>query len=158
MTKNGQQKFAVTPASEWSKARKEGVLVQFPESGMIAKVRPVNTDTFIRIGKVPDALTMTVSTLTSGTSDNTKLTGDDYLKLLDMYNGFVETCFVEPKVVGVGIEPKEGEISVDDVSDSDKQFLFQFMGRPASLLESFRPGQEQPVDDLVSGESNSASA
>lgn len=155
---NGSQELRVTPASEWRKPRLEGVLIELPNSGWVVKVRPVNVDTFIRVGHVPDALTVLVGKLTGGEGELNKMTNDDYLKLLDTYNAYAITCFVEPRVVEADVEPGEGEISVDDISDQDKQFLFQFLGSPASTLASFRPEQEKPVDNLERIESDAPSA
>lgn len=155
---NGSQALRVTPASAWRKPRIEGVLIELPDSGMVAKVRPVNVDTFIRVGHVPDALTVLVGKLTGGEGELNKMTNDDYLKLLDTYSAYAITCFVEPRVVEADVEPGEGEISVDDISDEDKRFLFQFMGRPAATLASFRPEQEKPVDNLERIESDAPSA
>lgn len=156
MTQNGRGVEKATPASEWRKAREEGVLFHFP-SGMTAKVRPVNVDTFIKLGEVPDMLTTLVSKLTdtSAATGLSKITADDYMKTLGVYNAFCITCFIEPKCVATN--PKDNEISVDDISDTDKQTLFQFLGAPASALARFPGVQEDSVDSVVSEQGNPAS-
>lgn len=132
-----------TSGKEWRRAREEGVLFHFP-SGMIARVRPVNLDTFIRYGSIPDVLSGIVSQLVSGGVDPSKMTGDEYLKLMELQNVFCQTCFIEPRVV---MQPAgDDEIGVEDISDEDKGILFAFLGRPASELSSFRPVQAVPVD------------
>ena len=156
MSRNGNAPEQITPAAEWRRPRQEGVIFHFP-SGMKAKVRPVNTDTFIRVGNVPDLLTALVGSITdSGTGENlTRMAAQEADKQMQIFNAFCVTCFVEPRCV-YG-DPNEDEISVDDISDEDKQQLFTYLGKPASALASFRPEQEKPVVSVVGQPSDTAS-
>lgn len=138
----------VTSAAEWRKPREEGVEFHFP-SGQRAKVRPVNTDTFIKLGRIPDILSPIVSKAISGELDMNNLTLQELADLTEIYNIFCKTCFVYPRVVDEVQDP-ENEITPDDIPDFDKVTIFQFMGAPARTLESFRPFEEKPVDSVVS--------
>lgn len=157
MSNNGHTPDTITPASEWRRPSIEGVVFHFP-SGHTAKVRPVNTDTFIRLSQIPDMLTSLVGALIDNGSEQSMQVSavQNAQKQMDIFNAFCVTALVEPRCVMSN--PQDGEISVDDISDEDKQKLFEFLGKPASALASFRPKQENPVDNMERVESDPASA
>lgn len=157
VAKPQQQSF--TPAREWRKGREEGVTFHFP-SGFEAIVRPVNVDTFIVIGNVPDVLSAIVSQMISGNAASLIETQENQQKMYDIYNAFCKASFIKPRVVDTAadITDTDNEICLEDISDTDKQTLFQFIGAPASLLAQFRPLSQDTVDDLVGQPSQPPSA
>jgi len=146
----------VSSVREWHRARVDGIMFQFP-SGLIARVRPMNMSAFLKIGNIPDMLTHIVAKMVNGTVNIESMAKDDYLKSLELMDAFTKAAFIEPVVVDV-VKDESKEIQIDDISDVDKQTLFSFIGAPASLLESFRPFQEQPVADMVSSEGDTPDA
>jgi hypothetical protein len=133
--------------AEWRKAHLEGVELQLP-SELVVRVRPVNVATFLRAGRIPDQLTPVIGKLLGGIENVAVTSIEDMLAQMDLLDAFAETCIVTPRVVR-GPECGEDEITLDMLSDVDKQFLFGFIGRPASELARFRPEPKDSVDDLV---------
>jgi hypothetical protein len=155
MDRTDFQAMGATPASEWRKARQEGVPVELP-GGRVVVIRPVNMSTFLRLGTIPDTLTPLVEkfVVNGGGSDalNT-LTTDEALHLVDIYDAFAMTCLLYPRMVD---DPKaDDEIGRDDMSDQEKQFLFSLMGLPSAALANFRPQQTSAVDGVGGGTGNS---
>lgn len=129
---------------EWRKARTEGIEFKFP-SGMVAYVKPVGVDLFLKLGRVPDFLTPAlIEALEIGKSaiPERKTLADelDWIKFVD---SVTELAFVHPRVVA---EPTgEDEITLEDVEWGDKLALVELLGAPRRKLESFRP---QPGGDV----------
>src|SRR5690606_11118081 len=109
-------------------------------SGNVARIRPENTDTFIKAGHIPNSLIPVVEDLfINGSSAPQRKTVDDYLAQdVAILNAFIKTCFVEPRVVDEVTDP-DREITPADVSDADKNDLMSYLGRPASELARFHP-------------------
>lgn len=149
----------LTPVQAWRKPREEGIEFHFP-SGNIARVRPVNTDTFLALGEVPDMLTGLVAKLIGGHASLETMKASEYAKSLRVLNIFVRTSFVWPRVVETpaDITDPENEIALEDICDEDKQTLFVFLGRPAQALESFRPIENQLVERVVGSEGDESNA
>lgn len=143
----------LTPVQAWRKPREEGVVFHFP-SGNVARVRPVNTDTFLALGEVPDMLTGLVAKLIGGHASLETMKASEYSKSLHVLNIFVRTSFVWPRVVEKPEDIKDpvNEIALADICDEDKQTLFVFLGRPAQALESFRPITNESLERVVSSE------
>lgn len=144
---NGTQS-TVTPPSEWRRQSQEGVLIRLI-SGNVARIRPVNTDTFLKAGHIPNSLIPVVEDLfINGSSAPQRKTVDDYLAQdVAILDAFIKTCFVEPRVVDEVTDP-DREITPADVSDADKNDLMSYLGRPASELARFHPLEAEPVDRL----------
>ena len=147
---------AVTSASEWRAGREQGVIFHFP-SGLTARVRPINAGAFINMGKIPDTLVAIVERALRGDIDPETLTLEEIGEMHQVYDIFSEAAFVSPRIVKKITDP-ETQITAEDVSDVDKQTLFQFIGSPASLLASFRPTTPDNVDDMVGQSGDAASA
>lgn len=152
---NGKDKPVVLQVSsvrEWHRARVDGVLFQFP-SGMVARVRPMSMSAFLKIGSIPDMLTWIVAKMVNGEASIESLPIADYQQTLKIMDAFCVGSFMEPRIVEE-ITDEANEILIEDVSDIDKQTLFQFIGAPASSLESFRPVTDESLDGLVNSESD----
>lgn len=152
----GKSAPAYTSAKDWRKAREEGIIFHFP-SGMKAVVRPVNVGTFIKLGNIPDILSAVVQKLISQEPDMANTSLEEMSKMQEVYDIFCKTCFVMPRVVDT-IKDPDTEILAEDISDVDKQTLFQFLGAPASTLASFRYLPQNVVADLVGSQSDPKSA
>lgn len=146
----------VTPAAEWRRPYVEGVLIELPNSGNLVRIRPVNTDTFIRSGRIPNNLSHIVTGFIEGKQEVGELTPEGYLQNQVILDAYVLTCFVEPKVVES--DPGENEITPDVISDEDKMFLFMLMGKPARALEDFRPKPNEPMDSVDGRQDHGAEA
>lgn len=147
--------MTVTQGAQWRKEVEEGVELYLP-SGNTARIRGVNLDAFLRSKTIPDLLSPLVSELINGKTDPKELTVEQYLEYVDIYDAFCKACFVSPKVVD---DPQaDDEISPQDIANEDKMFLFEFLGRPAILLSSFRPKQNGTVESMVSESGDPASA
>ncbi len=150
----------VTSGKAWRQAREQGVELTFP-SGNTAAIRPIEVDFFVRVGHIPDGLAGTVSKLING---ETVKIGDipaseeleKSKEWLTFLNHLATFAFVNPKVVE---NPQaDDEIAVDDLSYTDKVFLYQFFCRPAQILRSFRHAQTQSVASVGASGSNGAAS
>lgn len=143
-----------TPAVQWRQAN-EGKVVELP-SGLAARVRPVSADVFVKLGKVPDALTPVITQAILGAGLELKVEKfEDVKTTLQLLDAICELCFVEPKVA-VGREPTENEITLDDIPLEDKFALLELFMMPASKLASFRPKSGAGLEPLPDGEGNGA--
>lgn len=145
----------ITSAKDWRKGREEGVVFHFP-SGLTARVKPVSVSTFIAVGHIPDILSSIVQKLIGQDAPMADMPLDDMRKAMEVYDIFCKTCFLCPVIVDE-VKNTETEITLEDISDTDKQTLFAFMGSPASALAAFRPLTQNTVDDLVGQQSDTSS-
>ena len=147
---NGKHKVEskVTPIGEW-RAAVEGTEMPLV-SGYVARIRAVNTDTFLKCGYIPNELMHVVEEVIQGRVDESKaVTSEEYLeKHQPIFDAFVKTCFVWPRVVDV-ITDADNEITPDMVSDVDKRDLFSYLGRPARELVMFHPFPPEPVEPVA---------
>lgn len=124
-------------------------------SGETVVIRGVGFDALLLSDRVPDFLTPLVSGAINGqmiTIPNVDNTDVEKTKEMARFlNLICELAFVSPRIVE---NPQAAdEISVDDVSLSDKQYLFfNILGKPTRWLENFRHQQAQNVADLGNGE------
>lgn len=133
--------------AEWKRAHVEGVEVELP-SGMVVRVRPVNVSTFLKAGRIPDEMTPTVARLIGdGQKEQPEPSMEDMLTQMRLLDAFALTCIMSPVIVE-GPDCGEDELTVDMLADSDKVFLFAFLGRPATELARFSPRPPHAVDDL----------
>lgn len=149
----------LTSVREWHQARVNGVPFHFP-SGRVSLVRPVSLKGFLKAQQIPDMLTSVVSQFINGSASLETIPVTEYTKSLEIIDSFIMDAFVWPKVVETPdeISDPDNEIAVEDISDVDKQTLFQFLGAPASALESFRPEPIKPVADMVNGQGDKKDA
>lgn len=166
-----------TPAAQWPRQRYDGIVVKLPSSGLLARLRPVTTELFIRMGKVPDQLTRKIVEITdegalerflkSKAAEDGKLpltygrrdgeSETDYERNMRaeavQFNDYVViAAFVEPRVVLE--KPGEGEINIAQLDSTDRNFVVGLYDAPVSRLESFRYQQSADVELVQSGESD----
>lgn len=131
----------VSNAKEWRKNRQEGFEVTFA-SGLVARIRPIAVDFFIRVGKIPDLLTPFVVKLASeGMAEFPQVST---LKDVKEFNEFLDQltlfAFVYPEVKDTGGDPNfplnDDQISLDDVSYQDKLAVLRALMVPAHQLEA----------------------
>lgn len=145
----------MSSAAEWRQARETGVELNFP-SGLTARIRPIEIDFFLQTGTIPDIIAPYVTKLIkgekTGAEERAIPTFEDIQKSaewLRFLNQLAVFAFVDPVVSS---DPQEGQISVWDVSYTDKAFLYTFFGRPVSFLKYFRDwqlGKVEPVSALA---------
>lgn len=136
----------VTSGVEWRKAR-ESAILKLP-SGRVVEARAVSFFYLLKLGRIPDQLTTQVIDHVFGSAD---LVFDlkkpkNLQAFLELLDAVCESCLVNPRVVK---EAKaDDEITVDDVIEADKMFLYKLINRPASELATFREEQEGDVANL----------
>ncbi|MBX3081719.1 MAG: hypothetical protein KF716_08785 [Anaerolineae bacterium] len=168
MTNNGtgpKQGLNVTSAREWRKLRKEGVLVSLP-SGMVARLRPVSLMDLLRSGGIPETLgPMVADLLINGevTAPREALTADLVATAADLYTRVCKAAFVAPAIVDKPTDDAD-EIEMEDVSQSDREFVLAWCNTPTTELRDFRHEQGQqnppvePVEPIASLRAKAESA
>lgn len=147
----------ITGARGWAKPYTEGVVFHFP-SGNKAIVRPVNMDSFILYGGIPDSLTpLVVKMINNEPMDKDQLTREEFLAACELQDVFCMTCFIAPRVVKE-VKNADEEITPAMISDMDKAALFGLMGAPASALADFRPFTFNTLGDMVGEQGDTPSA
>lgn len=142
--KNGNGVHELTPAAEYRYMRELGV-EQTLLSGRKVKMRAVTPDKLLRGGRVPDILTPLVVRMLRGVVDNEEIDDfygqerdevKDQLAMIDSVNVVCEAALVYPRVVDM----PEGndEISIDDLSLTDRFWIFKLAFQPAEVLSRFR--------------------
>jgi len=147
--------LSVTPASEWRKDA-EGVVTRLP-SGRVARIRDVDLDLVVQLGRVPDALTpMVIDIFKKG--ENLNLPEIATLKDLQDRQAFrdavVRCAFVEPRIVDNAIA--DDEIPLAAVSTADRWFVLGQLLRPVNDLETFRDEQAPDVAVVDASEGHDA--
>lgn len=152
-----QSPLAPTPASEWRKPREEGYLVELP-SGHRARLGPVDLSQMLLDGRIPDLLTPFVTQmLYEGVNEedlekqfSPEAVLDRAGETMELINRVCSASFLDPRVVQE--DPGDGEILIEDVSIDDRSYVFSLAIYGARALESFRVGQESPVEPVRDGE------
>jgi hypothetical protein len=124
-----------TSGREWRKPFEEGILYRFP-SGNVARLRPVDVDFFIKMGRVPDLITpFVVKLLGEGKAVYPKaedIKGSQ--EWVDFLNALAESAFVSPRIVA---NPQaDEEIGIYNVSWADKVDLLYWFARPVVELKN----------------------
>jgi hypothetical protein len=150
--------MTVTSGKQWRKRREEGVEIQFPTTGNVARIRPLDLEFFIEQGRLQNLLESAVfESLTE--KEITAFTDEEmsaFNVTLGFLNQIVTHCFVLPKIVK---DPTaDDEISISDVTMDEKWFLFNLLVRPMQALDSFRPKQADNVGSVASSEVDSTAS
>lgn len=149
---------AVTAASEWRSASKEGFVIELP-SGKFARVkRTMNLLSMLEKGKIPNPLAGMISTMIREQKPMPDMQSADMEsvgQLLELVNKQMLRCFVEPRVEAQPDdwdedddgewEPSEGAITLDDITWPDKMYVFAYAQGMALDLSGFREQQEQAL-------------
>lgn len=149
-----EAKLAASSASSFKKARK-GRLLTLP-SGLIAKVKRVELQTYILKNDVPNPLMAIIhEAISKGKGiDMEKALGVDkgeldLEKLAEMYeivDNLMVAMFVEPKVEPAPEDEKDRDDDVvypDDIDEEDKMFLFQWSMGGTEDIATFRLEAQQ---------------
>jgi hypothetical protein len=147
----------VLSSPEEFKKRKKGRLLPLP-SGLVARVRRVELQSYVLRGDIPNPLMATVSeALEKGQQiDMSEVLdgGDgqiDLEKLREMYDivdGLMTEMFVEPKLYFVPEDEADRDddlLYTDELEEDDKMFLFQWAMGGTEDLATFRDEAEQSL-------------
>lgn len=155
MSSNG---YHATPASEYRRAREEGVVVQLPSSLFYMRIRPVDLSVLIASGKIPDPLTpLAAQTLWEGKTLTLEEMKDLTTKsqvardFSAMMATVIKAAAMDPEISD---NPTANAISLADLDLSDRIFLYELAVQPLGVLHRFRAGQTQDVGALPDSESD----
>jgi hypothetical protein len=137
--------MTITSGHQWRKRREEGVEFQFPTTGNVCRIRPLDMDFFIKEGKVHNLLE---STAFEGLTEKnvTDYTEDEitaFKSTLEFLDKVVTHCFVSPRIVEN--PTADDEISLADLTLDEKYLVFALLATPGASLDSFRPQQKSDV-------------
>lgn len=135
----------VSSGRAWREKVREGVVLQLP-SGFVARVRGIQPDTLVRLGRIPDALTPVIASIMDGSAENTGdlSSMDDLRNYAELVNAICISAMVDPRVVD---DPQaDDEIDIDTLEWADKVFLASIVGATTKQLELFRREQTGDVD------------
>lgn len=138
--------------AEWRKEKRiiqEGI-EQPLLSGLVVRMRPVQPDTLLRSGRVPDLLTpLVIKSLYESVREELdafvfepRKQTEETLQMIESVNVVVEAALVYPRVVAK--PTADDEIAIDELSLSDRMWIFRLAFMPAELLSRFR--YEPPRD------------
>lgn len=149
---NGQEP-RITSGAAWRKPWEEGELVQFPESGNVARLRPVGLVDLWQLGKIPDHLTAIVVELLTAQQLSPERAiekaAENLKGITDLYVIVCRAAFISPKVVD---DPAgDDEIAFHHIIQADREFLLAWCNAPQAALRSFRPKQALDVATLRDG-------
>lgn len=136
-----------TSARDWY--HQSRVTVTLP-SGMRATLRTPSVQLAVRLGYIPDSLTPLVASVIENGQVHVHFNNmADIQRYVELTSALVASAFVEPHVVlDREPNPDANEISIDDISDDDMQFVVQFINAPAGALSRFRDQQAEHVEPL----------
>ena len=121
------------------KEQADGEVLEFP-SGLRVRLKRPQLASMIKEGIIPQTLLSTALDVSSG--KEVKDT-DGVQKAIEVMEIILYKAFVNPKLVKEN--PKDGEISVDDLSDDDRAFAFGYVQAGEAGLRRFRvEGQKGP--------------
>lgn len=157
-----QQQLPPTSAGSWKSPRKEGFVVELP-SGNTARVRrTLDLYDLVRSGKIPNRLIKVVQQMMSkGGMKEADLSPENLdAETLQQMTQFIDTIatrvLVEPRCVAPPPnteypetwDPPEGCISIYDLSDEDKLYLFHLAQGGVADVEQFRVQQKAALAAL----------
>lgn len=142
-------KKGASRASDWKKWKQEGYLLEFP-SGVSAYVRPVSLDLLMSSYFVPNELIPHVEEMMRSSSASKEGKNVDTVELsrnnIKFSAAVAYASFISPRVVA---EPQEDdEISPEDISTEDLQFLVRWISYPASELRKFSQDQSAGLEPV----------
>ena len=148
-----------TKAKDWKKGYQ--VELELPESGNVVEVRPLDAAFFFKSGRIPDFLAPIVDDIITNKPyempNVVKNPPEKMKEFLAWLDEIVMYAIVSPQVVS-GTVQQEDQISVDDISYSDKLYIYSLFGRSAGVLRKFREQQSKPVVSLDAAKSERTAA
>lgn len=154
----------VTSASEWRAPRHEGLVLELP-SGKVARVRrAMDLGIMLKTGQIPNPLAGVVNEMIRSQSPDfptDKMSNEAVAQMMSLVDLTCSKCFMEPRVEipptaaedaspeekakAEAWQPTEGAISVEDLDQRDRFFIFGWaQGGPADLAP-FRKAANPPV-------------
>lgn len=155
----GHNIMTTTKAKDWKKGYQ--VELELPESGNVVEVRPLDAAFWFKSGRIPDFIAPIVDDIITNKSyempNVVKNPPEKMQEFLTWLDEIVSYAIVNPQVVS-GTPTQDEQISIDDISYSDKLFIYSLFGRAASVLRRFREQQAKPVVSLDAAKSDRAAA
>lgn len=142
---------------DFKKKRGNG-LVELP-SGLVIKLKnPGGLGVFLKKGIIPNSLMGVVHDSLEGKKTNAdevaKSIGVDETaieEMVELLDNILITCAVEPKVFPVPEDENDRDddlLYADEIEETDKMFVFQWMTGGTSDLESFRERYSKGLADM----------
>ena len=146
--------MTTTTRREWLEARSKGIEITLPDYNDTVAIRPMDAMYFFKAGKVPDFLAGTVQKILNG--EAAKLppfpTDEKTSEWLTWLDELVTYTFVSPKVVE---NPHaDDEIGIDEISYTDKLFIYTLFARPAAFLREFHKQQIKSLSPVDAAKNN----
>lgn len=159
----------VTSAAEWKAAKKqEGEVIELPSGKFMRVKRTMTMLVMLKAGQLPNPLASIVQEMMNkgGNIDPSAFGGkslEAVQQMLDLADQAVLKAAVEPRVQmkpedwdekhpGEDWEPDEDAISLEDVDQDDRMYIFSYAQGAAADLTSFREGQNAFMAQLSNGE------
>lgn len=134
---------SVSRASDWRKWKEEGYQIEFP-SGVVGLVRPLSLDMMLESHYIPNELIPHVEQMIRGTRAVQNGADMDMVELAKNNRKFSHAVayasLISPRVSETP-DYEANEISPDDISPEDLQFLVRWINYPASKLKKFSEDQ-----------------
>lgn len=134
----------LTPASEFRRIGREGLVVTLESSGRVVRLRSVQLMRMLTAGKIPDPLTDYVASLVYGGDEDDERTAVEKAKDWQAYLDLVVTAaLMHPRVVD---NPQgEDEIAIEDLEYAELVEIHGWARNPLDAVRPFRGEQAQPV-------------
>jgi len=143
----------VTSVSEMRAKRAQGVELKLPDYDDVVRIKPMDATTFVKLGRIPDYLSETVRQLIDGEATTVRVPPkEDMDKFRLWLDDLVMDVMVEPKVVRTPLD--EDELGIDEISYSDKLYIYSWFGQPARVLRSFRTDQVKSLAIVGAAKTN----
>lgn len=134
--KEKPENLTPTPASEIKRRAREviseGKLIELP-SGIVIRVGRPSLATMLKTGKIPASL---VSAAVKQMQGSTPMTQKELQESIEVVELILLEAVKEPKLVREN--PAENEICIDDLTDEDRGYIFQYVQSGALDLKPFR--------------------
>jgi len=125
----------ITPASEIKRKAdesKNGKLIELP-SGIVMRVARPSLALLLKSGKIPGSL---VSAALKQAQGSTPMTQKEIQESIEVVDLILMEAVKEPQVVKEN--PTENQVCIDDFSDEDRGFIFNYVQQGALDLKPFR--------------------
>lgn len=148
-----------TAPSEWKAPDKAGDLISLPSGNVVRCLRP-GMDGFLELGIIPNALLPIVdAALTEHKVPTMEQVIEDQSTLVaaaKFTDDVVLHCVMEPKIyptpdVSNGEAYEPGRVYLENLTDEDKVFIFQFAVGGTRSVQRFRESQVADVAALADG-------
>lgn len=135
----------LTPASEFRRISREGLVITLESSGRVVRLRSVQLMRMLNTGKIPDPLTPYVASMVYGGDEEDERSTVEKAKDWQAYLDLVVTAaLMHPKVVD---NPQgDDEIAIEDLEYAELIEIHGWARNPLDAVRPFRGEQAQPVD------------